>query len=336
MTQMTTVWEYPTLVHLLRHHIDANEFTMISRSFNAVQIGLGSHLWIRARDADGKLFRLEGQDALPHALSAIVEVVIGSSTPVEEITIVDPADADDRNDAEATVLGAREHLSDPGVPDSAVLEPDADATVLGVRRVGVDADETVLSVHRSNPDAESDADATVLGFSPSAEDVDATVLGPRRAHPGISLGNATSEVDHTVLGMRMPAQAGEHAVDISLPVAFALIIESQGRSQSYQLATSAIIGRAPSRPRDPEYRDALLVSVAGRRSGISSNHVQFRREGPHVLVRDLWTSNGTIIVPASGTPYRLRSGDEVPLPTDARVDLGDDIIIRIGVLDHGA
>ncbi|UFU01741.1 FHA domain-containing protein [Ruania suaedae] len=86
-----------------------------------------------------------------------------------------------------------------------------------------------------------------------------------------------------------------------------------------------LIGRAPESKRFAAGVEPRLVTVPSPQQDISRTHVELRREGDHLLVTDLNSTNGTIVVLPGSAPRRLHAGEAVPVRADTRIDLGDGV-----------
>jgi hypothetical protein len=93
-----------------------------------------------------------------------------------------------------------------------------------------------------------------------------------------------------------------------------------------------IVGRAPQ-ARRPGDDLARLVTVPSPHQEISSTHVEFRPgTGPDrgsVVVTDLGSTNGTVIVQPGLRPEDLQPGISVQLDPGAVVDLGEGVTIQV-------
>jgi hypothetical protein len=75
-----------------------------------------------------------------------------------------------------------------------------------------------------------------------------------------------------------------------------------------------IIGRMPSAERVAAGADLpQLVTLESPSQDISRRHVEVQLEGWHVLVRDLGSTNGTVVTPPGRNPERLHAGESLPM-----------------------
>ncbi|MGV9195360.1 FHA domain-containing protein [Microbacterium sp. MC2] len=100
---------------------------------------------------------------------------------------------------------------------------------------------------------------------------------------------------------------------------------STGRT--VELERPVVIGRRPKSARASGDELPTLVAVDSPNQDISRSHIEIRAEGEHVLVTDLNTTNGTVLLRAGNDPVRLHPG-EPTLVVDADVlDLGDGVTL---------
>jgi hypothetical protein len=94
-----------------------------------------------------------------------------------------------------------------------------------------------------------------------------------------------------------------------------------------------IIGRAPDPSRFSAEVPPLLISVPSPHQEISSTHLEVRpgtgAEHGHAVVTDLGSTNGTVLVPAGGSPEELRPGVPIAVLPGAVIDLGDGLTIKV-------
>ena len=150
-------------------------------------------------------------------------------------------------------------------------------------------------------------------------------------------------VDYTTQAPRVEAVASRAEVPAPAPPAGVpsfdpnatgprlLIVDVDGERFA-KLEGTLVIGRTPSVAQVRE-RDARGVTVTPTGTGVSHSHVSVRRQGGVVLVRDLWSTNGTRVRSAGVPPFRLRDGEEVPVSDGTRIELGDGVSLT--VIDDG-
>jgi hypothetical protein len=122
---------------------------------------------------------------------------------------------------------------------------------------------------------------------------------------GAPLDEDAQEVQRPVLG-RMRVSTGD-VVELDRPV---------------------IVGRQPSASRVQGSVMPRLVPVHSASGDISRSHVEVRLEGWHVILSDLKSTNGTVLLRGRQAPRRLGHGEAVMLMDGDIADLGDGISLR--------
>jgi len=99
--------------------------------------------------------------------------------------------------------------------------------------------------------------------------------------------------------------------------------------QLVALDRTVVVGRRPRSTRVAGTDLPHLVVVDSPQQDISRSHVEFRVEGDSILVTDLHTTNGTMLVREGAAPVRLHPGEPtVTVPGDL-IDLGDGISLVV-------
>lgn len=132
---------------------------------------------------------------------------------------------------------------------------------------------------------------------------------------------AASEIDDsTVLGSRRPPAAT--AVRAAPPARrYVLRVATVGE---VPLDQPVVLGRSPRSGRHP---GARVVAVPSPRKEVSSTHVELRLDGDRLRVRDLGSTNGTIVRDASGDVALLRGESDAHVSPGAVLDLGDGVTV---------
>ncbi|TFB92682.1 FHA domain-containing protein [Cryobacterium sp. HLT2-28] len=73
-----------------------------------------------------------------------------------------------------------------------------------------------------------------------------------------------------------------------------------------------------------------MVSLGGADQDISRNHVRITVEGETVVVTDLHSRNGTVIVLPGKPPQKLRGGESTSVIVGTVVDLGGGVTLSVG------
>lgn len=95
------------------------------------------------------------------------------------------------------------------------------------------------------------------------------------------------------------------------------------------LDAPAILGRKPSAPRVTKGPLARLVRVPSPLREVSSTHVELRQHGASVIVTDLRSTNGTIIIVPGFSAQKLLQGESVVVSAGTVVDIGDGNLVEI-------
>ncbi|MBT1002534.1 FHA domain-containing protein [Paenarthrobacter sp. DKR-5] len=94
------------------------------------------------------------------------------------------------------------------------------------------------------------------------------------------------------------------------------------------LDRSVIVGRQPAVARVQGSGMPRLVQVPSASGDISRSHLQIALDGWHVLVSDLKSTNGTVLVRHGQPPRRLGHGETAMILDGDVVDLGDNVTVR--------
>lgn len=92
-----------------------------------------------------------------------------------------------------------------------------------------------------------------------------------------------------------------------------------------ELDLPVVLGRAPQPADHPGVRLAALPSP---RREVSGTHVELRLDGDQLLVRDLGSTNGTVVRHTDGSAMLLRGGATARLTAGALLDIGDGNVAR--------
>lgn len=124
------------------------------------------------------------------------------------------------------------------------------------------------------------------------------------------------------------------AVDTANPrlvtrTALATLVTSGGARAD--LTDTVLIGRSPS----PQQGDTTprLLPVPSPNSDISRTHVRVSVKDWDVVVTDLHSTNGTVLVRPGEQPARLTPGTPTVVPIGTVIDLGDGARITVGEPD---
>jgi hypothetical protein len=240
-----------------------------------------------------------------------------ATPPVRVALAAAPTTADGLEDLEHTVLHAATDTS-VGLPLADVAGSPASA-VPGP--AAVPAPE-VLPGATPAPAAAEDQPAS---SSPHAAEDDAD-------HDGTTVLSS----DVVALRRQLPDWAGDGvpgplAVPAADRPAPAKIRLSSGLVVS--LTRPVLLGRAPQVSRVSNREMPRLVTVASPRQDISRTHAEVRMDGDDVLVTDLRSTNGVLLLRQGHGPQRLHPGEPTVVEPGVSVDLGEGVTF---VVEPGA
>ena len=95
------------------------------------------------------------------------------------------------------------------------------------------------------------------------------------------------------------------------------------------LGQPVLVGRLPSVSKISGGQVPKLVSLGSGDQDLSRNHAQFTVEGDTVVVTDLHSRNGTMIVLPGKAPQKLRQGEPTAIIVGTVVDFGGGITITV-------
>ncbi|MGM0929728.1 MAG: FHA domain-containing protein [Actinomycetota bacterium] len=121
------------------------------------------------------------------------------------------------------------------------------------------------------------------------------------------------------------AQLDEDAQEAQRPVLGRMRVST---GDVVELDRPVIVGRQPSANRVQGSVMPRLVPVHSASGDISRSHVEIRLEGWHVILADLRSTNGTVLLRGRQAPRRLGHGEAVMLLDGDIADLGDGISLR--------
>lgn len=121
--------------------------------------------------------------------------------------------------------------------------------------------------------------------------------------PGLPV---TPQAQRPVLGVLLPSSGGR--IEVDRPV---------------------VIGRSPAANRVSGDQLPRLLTVPSPSHDISRTHVQVAPENGRMVVTDLNSTNGTVLVAPDGRRTDLRPGIAVPIDAGSLIDLGDGITIAV-------
>nr|WP_244962665.1 FHA domain-containing protein [Cryobacterium roopkundense] len=89
------------------------------------------------------------------------------------------------------------------------------------------------------------------------------------------------------------------------------------------------LGRRPVPSRVDDGSPSRLITISSQTSAVSGTHLEIRQDGDSVVVTDVGSTNGTLVLPPRGRRQRLRAGQSLAVRPGTRVDIGDGNIIEV-------
>lgn len=114
------------------------------------------------------------------------------------------------------------------------------------------------------------------------------------------------------------------------PIAAASTVRVRMPDGSFEpIANEIVLGRAPSVSKVSGGRLPRIVTIGQGDPDISRSHVRLALEGGTVVVTDLHSRNGTLVVAPGRAPVKLRAGEPTPVLIGTVVDLGGGWTIQV-------
>ena len=156
------------------------------------------------------------------------------------------------------------------------------------------------------------------------DDIEDTAMRPRLSAPG------ALSFEDTIIRARFPSSAAPAAeVEEPAPPLSIYGFRMSGSDVVIVLDRPAYVGRNPVPPRIPGAHPPRLVRVSSPRNEVSSSHVEVRQLGATVVVTDLRSTNGSIVIAPDAEPRSLRQGESAVVAPGTLVDIGDGNVIEI-------
>ncbi len=131
--------------------------------------------------------------------------------------------------------------------------------------------------------------------------------------------------DVVALRRQMPEWAGDAVPSLAVPTprnpAPAKLVLSTGLVVS--LNRPVLLGRAPQVTRVSNNEIPRLVTLASPNQDISRTHAEVRMDGEDVVVTDLRSTNGVLLLRQGAGPQRLHPGEPTVVEPGVVVDLGE-------------
>ncbi len=163
-----------------------------------------------------------------------------------------------------------------------------------------------------------DLDDTVIvpprrDSEPAGVDNEHTIIFPERAHGALAEAENFDTADTT----DPITSTGFYAFRVGLG------------SAPIVLDAPCFVGRRPIAPRIPSRHPPRLLRVPSARKEVSATHLEVRQVGSSVIVTDLKSTNGSIVMMPGSAPQKLRQGESVVVLPGTLVDIGDENILQI-------
>ncbi|TFC07967.1 FHA domain-containing protein [Cryobacterium mannosilyticum] len=155
------------------------------------------------------------------------------------------------------------------------------------------------------------------------DDAGADAVDPAR-HDGLTV---MSGDIRTLRDSRRRARPAPEAAAAAAQPALYLLLPNGVREP---LGQPIVVGRAPGVNKVSGGQIPRLVSLGGADQDISRNHVRITVEGDTVVVTDLHSRNGTVIVLPGKPPQKLRGGESTSVIVGTVVDLGGGVTLSVG------
>lgn len=158
------------------------------------------------------------------------------------------------------------------------------------------------------------------------EDLDDTVIVPARPVPA-STGPDLGDTVISTGGRPAPEPEVRQVLSVvSVRTTYAYRI---GEAEPIELDRPSYIGRRPSSPRIPAGVLPRLVRVESPQREVSATHLEVRQLGGSVIITDLRSTNGSIVMLPGSIPRKLRQGESVVVSPGTLVDIGDGNVIQV-------
>ncbi|MFF2276690.1 FHA domain-containing protein [Agromyces sp. NPDC058126] len=227
------------------------------------------------------------------------------ATPQASVVDAEPPSAPEHTIApiEETIVGVTDFIRPPEATGVPPIAPPTAPSALGGPGVGADLDATV---------ARPVGEGAAVGFAAGDHD------GMTVASADIRRLRAEREAARPAPAAADPAPAASPGVRVRMP------------DGSFEpLGHETVLGRSPSVSKVSGGRLPRLVTIGHGDPDISRSHVRLALEGGTVVVTDLHSRNGTLVVAPGRAPVKLRAGEPTPVLIGTVVDLGGGWTIQV-------
>jgi len=162
-----------------------------------------------------------------------------------------------------------------------------------------------------------------------AEDLDETVVPPSR--PATETAEVTGpDLENTRVTEQPRERPQRPAVTEPAPPSVKYYQFRVGsRTEAITLDRPCFVGRRPSSPRISRGAAPRLLRVPSPLKEVSATHIELRQLGASVIVTDLRSTNGSVVMVPGSVPRKLRQGESVVVSPGTLVDIGDDNVLQI-------
>ncbi len=297
--------------------------TWVERSLSGVTAADLTILGVTASGAE-----LPMQSGVTHLAGLRFDLGTTSTPPAEASAPAEPAEttAPPEVDVEATMVSKPEATaaaaSDPApaTPDPAPSAAEDEAGYDYLFGETMHRSVAEAAVHVPDPEAEaaaSDAPGQTTGVETGGVEPDGV------EHDGETV--LTSDVQK-LRRQRKPRRA---AAAPKAEVAARLVLAASPGGTREPLTEPLLVGRSPSVSKVSGGALPRLLTIGGPDQDISRNHVQFTLEGGTVVVTDLHSKNGTLIVLPGKGPQTLRAGEPTAVIVGTVIDLGGGVTFTV-------
>lgn len=202
----------------------------------------------------------------------------------------------------------------PPVAEAAASAAFSEATVTEVAGLLPAAEETAFRVPGDQASA-----------VPAAPAVAAAVL--EGDHDGHTV--MTSDIAKLRAGRKTPSTPAPPGTATATATAPSLVLAVSTTGAREPLTQPILVGRAPSVSKVSGDQIPRLLTVGTADQDISRNHARFALEGGTVVVTDLHSRNGTMIVLPGKGPQKLRAGEPTSVIVGTVIDLGGGVTLTV-------
>lgn len=205
---------------------------------------------------------------------------------------------------EETIVGVTDFIRPPEATGVPTVAPPTAPSALAAPGVGGDVDATV-----ARPIGDGAATAFAAGdhdgMTVASADIRRLRAEREASRPAQTAADAASSAASPTVRVRMPDGSFE------------------------PLGHELVLGRSPSVSKVSGGRLPRLVTIGHGDPDISRSHVRLALEGGTVVVTDLHSRNGTLVVAPGRAPVKLRAGEPTPVLIGTVVDLGGGWTIQV-------